>query len=353
MIIGLMLGILILYNLYDNLPDFISYGTSLEGVALYYLILIPSLLPTVLELALLLSILFSFGTLHRNNEIISFKASGQSLSRISRSLLILGVLFSVGSFLLNAWIIPWSVEHSRDFLQNQQFQDEEKGKALREIGLIYNLGYHNEKENRLWFMNRFSERTYQGFGVNVYEKNHEGKEQFRILAREAYFDDTRGYWIFVEGRFVEFDVETSYPVLSRDFNEKHMFSFNEDPNLMMVLSKRPKDLSLRQLRGVLDNVSVETNFQVLPHAVMYHSILASPFKPLIIIIFAIPFAVSGVRSSPVIGVSKSVGLFIFYLVLSGLFELLGKKALITPIFSAWIPTVFMLLIAILFMKKEQ
>ena len=67
---GLTLGLLLMEDMYDDLPDLLAYGANFMDVAWYYLVLLPSFLPIVLPLALLISVLFSLGNLHRNNEII-------------------------------------------------------------------------------------------------------------------------------------------------------------------------------------------------------------------------------------------------------------------------------------------
>ena len=62
---------------------------------------------------------------------------------------------------------------------------------------------------------------------------------------------------------------------------------------------------------------------------------SGPFKYLIFCGIAIPFAVSGVRNTPAVGVTKSIGLFFaFYLMTSILTEVLSNNAtavLLTPI----------------------
>ena len=84
--LGATLGILVLEDLYDDLPDFLGYGAGGSEILTYYLVLLPSFLPSVIPLSLLVSILFSLGGQHGRNEVIAMRACGLSLFRLSRSL---------------------------------------------------------------------------------------------------------------------------------------------------------------------------------------------------------------------------------------------------------------------------
>jgi lipopolysaccharide export system permease protein len=69
----------------------------------------------------------------------------------------------------------------------------------------------------------------------------------------------------------------------------------------------------------------------------YYGILAQTFAPLIVILIAIPFSITGVRVNPAVGVSKSLGLFIVYYALSNIAESLGQQGMIAPMLAACLP----------------
>ena len=70
-------------------------------------------------------------------------------------------------------------------------------------------------------------------------------------------------------------------------------------------------------------------------------LLADTLGPLIILAIAIPFAASGVRVSPAVGVSKSIGLFFLYYVLSNLAVVLGGRGYLEPVWAAIMPNLAM------------
>ena len=347
------LGILILEDIYDNLEDLLEYGATLAQIARYYLILIPSFLPVIIPVALLISLLFSLGMLHRNHEIISMRAAGMSLMRITRSLWNAGAILALGLFFLNAKLVPWSVEQSRLITENLEFAHEAQQSSAQSVGLIYNLSFDNRSEKRLWLMNRFSQYTYQGFGVNVFMLDDKGNEHRRIMAREAYYDDLENFWVFQEGREILFDQANGEPLRSLNFEQQEMPELTENPILMTTLNKEPDDLSLFELDTLLQKISPEENAQVTAYAVRYQRILATPFVCFIAVALAIPFSVRGVRTNPLVGAAQSIGLFFVYYLAASFCIILGERALLSPMIAAWLPNILMLIFTVSLYRKWQ
>jgi lipopolysaccharide export system permease protein len=327
--------------MYDSLPDLLEVGASVGEVVYYYSLALPTYLPATLPIAFLVSLLFSLGTLHRNNEIIAMRASGAGLFRISRSLWGAGLVLSGLLFYLTASLVPQSVERARTFFENLEYASLDGASKSEEQGLVYHLGFDNRKDGRLWFMNRFSERAWLGLGVNVHTRDADGQELNRISASEAYFDDTRGYWVFLNGRELLLDPETGDPMRTLAFKEKTFEAFDEDPSLMLALHKKPKSLSLFELRRIIDTVPPEENPAVHAYLVRYYSLLAAPFSCLVVVGLAVPFAVSGVRTNPMIGISKCMGYFLVFYILISIATILGERQLISAVFAAWLPNLVM------------
>lgn len=351
--IGVILGILVLQHMYDSLPDLLETDAKMEEILLFFAFSLPTYLPTVVPIAFLVSLLFSLGGMHRNNEILVMRSTGRSLFRISRPLFGVGVLLSLGMLSLSSTLIPWSVEQSRTFLENLEYDALERERESREVGVLHNLGFDNRSEGRLWFMNRFSERAWLGLGVSVHKRNEEGEEVRRLAAREAYFDDTRGHWVFVEGREMVFDPETGDPLRVVPFEEKAFPEFEEDPNLMLALRKRPKELSLLELRELINAIPPEDNASVHAYLVRYHWLWSTPFTCLVVVGLAVPFSVSGVRTNPMVGVSKCMGIFGVFYVLVSVGTILGERAVVPAWLGAWFPNLFMLLVGIFLFYRHR
>jgi lipopolysaccharide export system permease protein len=91
--------------------------------------------------------------------------------------------------------------------------------------------------------------------------------------------------------------------------------------------------------------------KLVRYAVRYYSLLANTLGPLIVIAIAIPFAVSGVRVNPAVGVSKSIGLFFLYYVLNNVGTSLATNGYLDPLAAAWVPHGGMALLALWFFAR--
>ncbi|MEJ1972411.1 MAG: LptF/LptG family permease [Lacunisphaera sp.] len=344
LLLAATMGVLLMAALYDNLRDLLQVGASLDDVLLYFATLMPSYLSVVLPLSLLLSLLFVLSKLHRNNELTAMRAAGLNIFATTRSLWLAGVGFCGLSLLLNAKVVPWSVEASRGLLDSFEFRAEAKqsGGADETLGLVSSVAFDNQRQNRMWFVNRYSRYTQKAYGVTVSELDHNRREKTRIMAREGEYDAVRHVWNFHDGREIWFDPDAGEVMRTVPFAEKTVLHFNEDPTLMLLIDRKPGNLSFNQLQRITDYFALENNPKIVPYEVRYYSVLCDTLGPLIIIAIAIPFAVSGVRVSPAVGVSKSIGLFMLYYLLSTMATMLGGRGYIEPMWAALLPNLAMI-----------
>ena len=250
------LGLLFMQALYDNFRDLLEMRASAGEVAYYFAVLMPSFFTLVLPIALLLSLLFVLGQLHRRNEFLALRSAGIGVVRMTRTIWLAGSLLCIVMAWLNSTVIPRSVEASRRLWETLQYRHQAK------------LGQTGSRE----------------------------------IVRE---------------------------------------NFHDDPRLMLVFDRRPIDLSFFELQRIMDYFAYEDNPKFARYAVRYYGLLADTFVPLIIIAIAIPFAMTGVRVSPAVGVSKSLGLFVLYVLLARLGTQLGGKEIIHPLLAAWLPNLGM------------
>ena len=337
MAIAAIVSILLIEDIQDDLPDYLKWGASLKDIVQYYLVLIPSFMPIVLPVALLLSVLLGVGNLHRRNEILAMRANGLSLFQVSRWVLIAGMVVAAINYFLHISWVPLSMERSRELRHEWQFETENKEKSENEIGLIPHLTYYNHRDGRIWVMNRFSQYTLQGYGVSFYRLNEKGKEVERILAKEAVYDDPPGHWTFLDGVRYEMDPQTGSARRRVMFEELPRQKLQVAPELMLLHNRDPEDLSANELRALLEHSPPQKNPHTREHATRLRAMQSSPAVCVLAVLIAIPFAVSGVRANPVVNVAKAIVFFFFYYGLVLLTQVLGSQGVLTPIYAAWLP----------------
>lgn len=351
LLLAATMGLLLMAALYDNFRDLIQVGAGAGDMLLYYTTLMPSYLSIVLPLSMLLSLLFVLSKLHRNNELTSVRSAGLNIFATTRALWVAGAVLCGVSLLLNARVVPWSVETSRSLLESFEFRAEAKAVPGGTLGVVSGVTFDNQRQNRMWFINRYSRFSGTAYGVTVSELDRARREKSRLMAREGTYDAIRHEWTFQNGREMFFDVEQGELVRTVPFATKTLPHFNEDPGLMLLIDRRPSLLSFNELGRIVDYFSAENNPKLIPYEVRYYSMLFDTIGPLIIIAIAIPFATSGTRVSPAVGVSKSIGLFFLYYILTSLATMLGGRGYLEPVWAALMPNLAMIGLAAYFFGR--
>ena len=335
--LGAVLGVLVLAEVQNDLPDLLEAGASASESLRYFIILIPSFLPSVLPLALLVSLLFTLGQLQHHEEITAMRAAGLGLGRISRTLWLAGFALAGLLFWLNAEVVPRSVEEAREIKNRYQFaQQLAAGRAAEEIGLHHNLTFFAHRDGRLWFLNRFNDFTYRAYGVTVSLLAEDGRETTRLAAAEGFFDERQGHWTLLNGRETSFNA-AGQPVRSLPFEHQEFTELREDPELMKFLEKKPQDLSLLQLRQVITALRADEDPRVSAYNVQYFQNLFTPASCLVVVGLAVPFALRGGRTNPLVGVSQVMGWFLVYYCLIVGFDLAGSAQQLPPALAAALP----------------
>ncbi len=335
------LGMLLMSQMYDDFGDLLDAGAGTVDIVMYYVVLLPSFTIVVLPLAMLVSLLYSLGQLHRHNEFTVMRAAGLSLFHLTRGIWLIAVVCSGIMWLFNAYVVPWSVEQSHRIKESLEFRHEARTEGAEHIGLVPSVAFDNRTDGRLWFINRYSRFADRAYGVTVSVLDAQRREVIRYVAREARYRPADRSWTFYNGQEIKFDVDTDASAHPVPFAERTFTDFHEDPQLMLLIDRDPLDLSFWELRRLINYLRAEGNPKVTMYAIRYYRLLADTLGCLIVTGIAIPFAVSGVRVSPAVGVSKSLGLFFVYYLLVSLAGMLAGREILTPQGAAWMPNLAM------------
>lgn len=346
-------GVLLLFDVNDDLEDFLSWGVSGSEIIVYFIKLIPSFLPLVFPISILVSTLFVLGNMHRNLEIVVMRAAGMSLLRITRAVWVLVFGVSGLMYFLNAHWVAQATEQSRLTRERWNFAHQATTQAADEVGRQYSFSFDNQYANRRWLMNRYSEYSGLGYGVQVSEFDYLGREHYRLLAKTAEFHESANHWVFYEGREITFDARQGETVRSLPFEQLEKETYQEAPALMMISNKKIDDLSALDLRLLLTDPALSKSPDRHRYAVRYQGILASPILCLVVAGFAIPFAVQGVRKSPLVSVSNSIGWFLLYYVVVQVCSVLGNQQILTPQTAIWLPNLLALFPSAWFLYKNR
>lgn len=349
---GAMIGLLLIGQVFGSMQDFFQWKTGAGKVALYYLEQVPSMMPIVLPVATLISMLFVLGHLHKNQELTAMRAAGLSMRRITRTLWVGGAACTLLLMVLNAKVIPSSIEASRSLSEH-----EERAYNIRHGGATAGsesapaVFFDNGRDHRRWRIGGLSAYTGHARSAQVFELAADGTPLRQIFAEEADYDAARGFWVFQRGRRFTYSENGAGTPEQTAFTTLEMPAYTEKPMHMLLMTKKPVDLSLGEIDTLLSISGDLESTKTAALSVRYHSILASPFGCLIVVGLAIPFAVAGVRTNPMVGVSKAIGIFALYYLLDKIGYALGSQQVLPAVLAAWMPNIIALAAAFHFCRK--
>ena len=336
--IFLFLFLYVVIDVLGHLEDMLKQKINLNLLTRYYLNYMPVMFSQVSPFACLLSILFVFGRLNHNNEIIAMRASGVSIFGITRSALVCGAVISLFAFWLSDKVIPPAIA----LTEQLRIQMDEGAKRLKEKRpeIINNLCIYGQY-NRLFFINKFSTVASSMDGVVILEHDTHQNLTKKIVANKGLFKD--GLWRFYQSITYSFDLNGQVLDEPR-YLEEEIMDIPERPEEFVKQRQRSEYMTVAQLNDYMRKLARSGAKSVIRNLkVDLYQRRAAPWTNLVIVVLGIPFAMmlrkrgSGLSS---VGVAIMVGFL--YFVLDAIMLALGKGGALPPMAAAWASHLIML-----------
>jgi len=330
--VGAILGLLLLSEIYNELPGFLERKAPLSLVLTFFGLLIPGYLPSLLPICFLLSLLFSLAVLHRNGEVVAIRAAGISLFRLSRPFWIAAALLAGCLLWLNGSLAPSAFEKAR--LIEERLKEKELAAESDIIrGTAQNLAVNLPESGELWFVEVYRRSTTEAFGVSVSQPHSGGRVRYE--AARARFDPNRGAWILEDGMTLRLPPDSGIPESLQPFDSIELTNSTMTPAVLLGLSQRPKDLSLRQLQGVLSAFGDDPRMD--PYRTRYYSVLSTPLQFFVVVLIALPCALGSGRARSSGGFFRAIWYYFGFFALTTLFAFAGQRDFLPALVSAWTP----------------
>ena len=115
--------IFIFQTIWLYIDELVGKGLSIFVVIKFIALMLPNLIPLILPLTVVLSSIMTLGALGESYELAAMKASGVSLLKASRTLIVFMLLLSIAVFFTFNNLQPWSnrkVVALRESIRNKQ-----------------------------------------------------------------------------------------------------------------------------------------------------------------------------------------------------------------------------------------
>ena len=317
----LLLALLALFALFDLISEIDSLGKGnypLATVLLYVMLKQPSHVVVIFPVAALMGTLFAVTRLSMQSELTVMRASGLSLTKLAGFATVIGLGFSVLTFLFGEFVAPAA---------------EDAAKRMRLAATSSVVA--QEFRSGFWVKDGLSFVNIQTvtldtklLNMRIYEFDRTYRLASISLAKSAAYDDGNSRWVLNEVEKTTFDGGRArmerLPVAT--------WNSAMTPDLLAVLRVKPDDMSLLNLNSYIehlrDNKQNSTRYQL--------AFWAKVFQPLAVVIMmlaAIPFAIQSQRASGV-GGKMLLGIMI------GLgFYFLNQLASHLAVLNDWLPFV--------------
>jgi lipopolysaccharide export system permease protein len=337
-ILSVFVGFYLFIDISSNLSDFLKTKPPLYILLSYYLNMLPLIFFTVSPYALLISILFTLGELNKNNEILSMRASGISVLRLSLPIIFFTLIISFSSLLLQEKVMIKSQKRIEDI--KLQFVKKDFSRAREEKNFAF------LSEDMIFFVGKFSPKNNTLQNAIIFKEDENNIIVKKLVCRKIVYKDNQ--WIGKD--VMEYKLDSKGNIIGFPLSwEKKNIELKEKPEKLIIKKNAMfYSSSLKSLRKEMARLKKIKAYGLLSNLTIdYHRKLTTPFSHLFLVIGILPFALE-IKKRKVALSSLGIGLlfgFVYYCF--GSFGIaLGKAGILLPIFSAWLAPLFFLTIGI-------
>ena len=335
MVLLAFLGLFAFFDFVNELPDIGRSGYQAHHALIYVVMLLPTRLYELLPVAVLIGSLYALTTLARHSEITVMRASGLSTRRMLGMLCLIGIMPVAFTYVFGEYLAPpaesaarqWRLIRTKSAISQQLRSGLWVKDGLRTVNV------------RVLQPDRSMNR------VRVFTFDEAGALQSIAEAERGVYvqagDKGKGYWHLTD-------------VTRTEFSDDHIALASPDnviwesaltPEVLSVLMVQPDRMSVTALLAYISHLR-ENRQDASRYEIALWKKLTAPFASLVMLILALPFALSHERSGGVsVKVFLGVMLGVTFYLLNGMFSSLGTINSWPPSIAAVTPSLLFLMAA--------
>ena len=349
------LGILLIFDVNDNLNDFLLGKERWLLIGVYYSHQLPHFILLCIPIGLLLANLYCLSKMSRSNEIISMLTAGRSVLRIVFPLFAAAAIVTGFCLWLNYELAPQADAVRKKDMERIKYGEMKAGDGRLFTDTLDTLSAHLMKDrntNRLWFAASVQTNVNALDSVHITELDKDGAPKIRWYARDAAYDPRSRKWFLNQGRQVAFDAKGNIEGEMDDWTKEtgasgsRVFDWRETPYRIASSRMDAEQLSVPELREYLASNSDFPDAQLAAFRTHLQYRWALPFTCLAVVFIAAPLGIVYSRRAVLASVAGSIFIFFGFLFCMFFFLALGKGNHVPPLAAAWIPNAVLVVIGI-------
>ncbi len=323
-VVGFIL-IMLSVKLYEFTDLIFMAGAPVGTVTQLLLYTLPSVVVLTFPVAYLFASLLGIGRMTKDFEIIALRGSGVSFRRIIAPVLAGAVVVSVGNYLFNEKVVPFSNKKVGEL----------KGELQTQISkpLIKPNVFFKGTDQRYFYVKEVDNQTGLMRDVFILDQTQIGPPQVITAARARWLNQKdASVWVLEDGSVHKYnqsgyvDHEIKYDQLNIQFKLQQGGYYGGD---LDPASQNSAELE-SQVAGLKKSGVDTKNLEVALH-MKYSVPLATFFAALI----AAPLGLMFSRMGAYIGVALSIILVFLYYVIMQTFQAMGNAGIVPPLVAAW------------------
>lgn len=305
--------------------------------------ILPTVLGVTLPMGVLVGILTGFGRMSSDSEMIALRASGVSMLRIFRPVLVLAVCAWAVTLALTVWISPKTSARLPSLYEEL---------AKKYVSLELQEGVFFEKlKDMVLYVNHFNgDNALQWRGIMLADvKNPDNPEVTFAESGSLVLDEATRRLQLTLSNASEHVIFPQSPEKDKISKLDKVTTLRSAPEIPITTARPVTETPTRELWRRMG--SGESSYQ---EQVEFHRRFALPFACFAFALIAVPLGVSTTRGGKSVGLVLSLILMLtYYLALIGGTRMAGENGL-SPALGAWLPNIgFALLGLILLLRSDR
>jgi lipopolysaccharide export system permease protein len=335
--ISMFVFLLLLIDLFTNLVRYLNNEVPFAVIMKISFYFIPKSFSYALPISLLFAAAYTLGDLYASNELTSVFSSGIPFWRFTASLVMVGLLASVFSFILDdSFVIPTlkvKNELSRRALrQHVTESDSDIVIKSRNGRLVYSIDYYDNVKSVL-------------NGINIVEMNETGDYVSQIRAPYATWSGS--YWEFHNAVIYQYDNEI-LRVRPLEFTTE----YNEPPDMFRRHAVNVEELPAREA-GLLVKDLRDAGLPFIHAQANYYHRYSFAVTPLIVMLLSISMGGRFKKNILLMSLFASLSVAVVFYITEMLSMTLAGLNYIPPLVGAWFPVFLFIFIGLILLRSAK
>ncbi|MEW6298797.1 MAG: LPS export ABC transporter permease LptF [Thermodesulfobacteriota bacterium] len=311
----------------------VNRGVSPLQIAKIFLHVTPAFFEITVPMAFLLGLLWGFGRLAADREILALKGCGVSLYQMALPVTVCTVFIVGATLCLTLYVTPWSNASLKALLY-------EITKTHATAGLKEKT-FNNDFQGLVIYAEEIHPPGNLLHGVMIADSRDKQRKDILFAPTGLVISDEQTHLLTL--RLLD-GTMNSVGTLTKSYQTTHFSVYDVTLNLGLVLAeakeptRNPQEMSLGELRAVIRQKQQE-GAPSHTELVEWYRRFALPFSCVVFTLLALPLSTRRLWSPRSHGFAMSLGLIFAYYLLLTTGETLGKKGALPPVIAAWLPNV--------------